>query len=127
MKDSITQFPRKLLNPVGDFLKFQLKKLERTRQEVEKEDPFHDLTRVTDNSAPDADAEEQVGHIRSVALQVQIARKIVQTRRALTRVKIGKYGICEKCGQMIDTDRLMVYPEATLCVNCERKREKKKK
>jgi len=57
---------------------------------------------------------------------MQVNRKIVQTRRALTRIKIGKYGICEKCGNLIDTDRLMVMPEATLCVNCERKKEKKK-
>jgi len=25
---------------------------------------------------------------------------------------------------MIDTDRLMIMPEATLCVDCEKKREK---
>ena len=54
----------------------------------------------------------------------QMERGIIQTRKALSRIKIGKYGICEDCGQMIDTDRLMIYPEATLCAKDARKREK---
>ena len=41
-------------------------------------------------------------------------------------IKNKGYGICEDCGKMIDTDRLMIYPEATLCVSCEAKKEKKR-
>jgi len=51
-------------------------------------------------------------------------RTIIQIRKALSRIKIGKYGVCERCGKFIDTDRLMVLPETTLCVDCEKKREK---
>jgi len=40
-------------------------------------------------------------------------------------IKIGKYGICEDCGQMIDTDRLIIYPETTLCAKDAAKREGK--
>jgi len=124
--DTSVRFPKKLLQPVGDFLSLQLKKLERTKKTVQKEDPFENLDRETIAAAPDAEAEEQVTHLRSVAMQVQLTRKIIQTRRALARVRIGTYGICDNCHNMIDTDRLMVYPEATLCVSCERKLEKKK-
>lgn len=124
--DTSVRFPRRLLQPVGDFLLLQLKKLERTKKTVEKEDPFENLDRETIAAAPDAEAEEQVSHLRSVAMQVQLTRKIIQTRRALAGVRIGTYGICENCHKMIDTDRLMIYPEATLCVSCERKLEKKK-
>jgi len=35
----------------------------------------------------------------------------------------GKYGICDKCGEMIDTDRLAVRPEATVCMTCEKEGE----
>ncbi len=125
-KESSVRFPKQLLTPIGDFLSAQLKKLERTEKVVEKEDPFQDLDRNIQSAAPDAEAEEQVSHLRSIALQVQLSRKIVQTRRALSRIKIGTYGSCENCHNMIDTDRLMVYPEATLCVKCELKVEKKK-
>lgn len=118
------KFPAKLLIPVGNFLKFRLKKLEKRKKEIEKEDPFKDKARVTNNASPDTDAEEQFGHARTSAIREQIDKKIIQTRKALTRIKIGKYGICEDCGKMIDTDRLMIYPEATFCVKCEKEREK---
>lgn len=117
-------FPSSLLVPIGHFLSAQLHKLEGNKKKLEAEDPFANEMRTSDNAAPDTEAEEQFGHARTSALREQIDRKIIQTRKALSRIKIGKYGICENCGNMIDTDRLIVYPEATLCVNCEKKKEK---
>jgi DnaK suppressor protein len=116
-------FPQKLVLPVGLFLEEQLAKLKKRRADIEKEDPFKDERRITDNAAPDTEAEEQFGHARTSAIKEQLDRKIIQTRKALTRIRVGKYGICEKCNQMIDTDRLVVYPEATLCVKCGRKKK----
>lgn len=117
-------FPASLLTPIGHFLSAQLHKLEGNKKKLEAEDPFANETRTTDNAAPDTEAEEQFGHARTSALKEQIDRKIIQTRKALSRIKIGKYGICENCGKMIDTDRLIVFPEATLCVDCEKRKEK---
>ena len=117
-------FPKTLLIPVANFLNGQLKNLYKRKKDIEKEDPFSQDSRVTDNAAPDTEADDQFGHARTSAIKQQIIRNIIQTRKALSRVKIGKYGICENCGRMIDTDRLMIYPEATICVNCERKRVK---
>lgn len=117
-------FPANLLTPIGHFLSAQLNKLEGNKKKLEQEDPFSNESRATDNAAPDTEAEEQFGHARTSALKEQIDRKIIQTRKALSRIRIGKYGICESCGKMIDTDRLIVYPEATICVNCEAKKEK---
>lgn len=118
-------FPRKLLAPVAKILTDELKELKKRRKDVAGEDPFNDPDRVTDN-AIDTDADEQFGHDRSVAIKEQLDRKIIQTRRALSRIKLGTYGICTSCGNMIDTDRLMIYPEATQCVKCSKKKEKKK-
>ena len=120
----IVAFPSKLVAPIGDFLQDKLAHLEKRKKQIEKEDPFEDSSRLMDNASPDADAEEQFGHARSAAIKEELERKIIQTRKALTRIKIGKYGICEDCGEMIDTDRLMIYPEATLCAKCQKKREK---
>lgn len=122
-KEAVTvAFPARLLTPVGDFLHRELKKLERNKKDIDKEDPFKDEARATDNAAMDTEADEQFGHARTSAIKNEIDKRIVQTRKALTRVKLGKYGICENCGKMIDTDRLIIYPEATLCVDCERKK-----
>lgn len=122
-KDIIT-FPSKFLIPVGQFLQSRLRTLERRKKKIEKEDPFQDTTRVVDNASPDTDAAEQFGHARTKAIREHLDRGIIQTKKALSRVRLGKYGICEDCGQMIDTDRLMVKPEATLCAKCKVKREK---
>jgi len=118
------KFPTNLLFPIGKLLNWRLSSLEKKKKSIEDEDPFKDTERLNDNASPDTDAAEQFGHARSTALKNELARKIVQTKKALTNIKIGTYGICEDCGKMIDTDRLVVYPEATLCVSCEAKREK---
>ena len=118
------KFPRNLLVPVSTFLQNKLKDLKKRKKDITSEDPFKDPSRTTDNAATDTEAEEQFGHARTSAIRTEINRKIVQVRKALTRVKIGKYGICEDCGAMIDTDRLLIYPEAVLCAKDARKREK---
>jgi len=121
---SIIRYPVELLKPVSEFLNQRLKELVARRKVIEKEDPFSDTSRLIDNASQDADAAEQFGHARVSALKEQLDRGIIQVRKALTRIKIGKYGICEDCGEMIDTDRLTIYPEATLCAKCQAKREK---
>ncbi len=120
----VVKFPANLVAPVGKFLQGRLKRLEKRKKVIEEEDPFRDTSRVMDNASPDTDAAEQFGHARVSAIKEQLDKKMIQTKKALSRVKIGKYGICEDCGKMIDTDRLIVYPEATFCVKCEAKREK---
>lgn len=121
LKEEI-RFPATVLMPVRTFLQEQLKKLERQKRDLKEEDPFSNEGRADDNAALDTEAEEQFGHARTSAIRSELDKKIIQVRKALTRLKIGKYGVCENCGKMIDTDRLMVYPEATRCVSCEKKR-----
>lgn len=38
--------------------------------------------------------------------------------------KKKKFGLCEECGKSIPKERLLVIPEATLCVTCQREQEK---
>jgi len=116
-------FPASLLEPIKQFLHLEEKKLNKRKKELEEQDPFSDSKRILDNASSDADASEQFGHATIEGLKREVDRKLIQVRKALSRIKVGKYGICEKCGQMIDTDRLMIFPEATVCVNCEKKRE----
>jgi len=119
----VVKFPDSVLKPIADFLKGELKKLDLRKKSLSRVDPFNDPDRVIDNAAPDTDASEQFGHQTVSALESQIDRQLIQIRKALARIKIGKYGICESCGKMIDTDRLMVMPETTLCAECAKKKE----
>lgn len=123
-KQESFSFPKNLLVPVAEFLQNRLKALQINKSKISSEDPFKNKARVLDNASPDADAEEQFGHARVDAIKNELNDKMSQIKKALKRIKKGKYGICEDCGKMIDTDRLGVYPEATLCASCKSKREK---
>ncbi|EKE05864.1 MAG: hypothetical protein ACD_19C00176G0086 [uncultured bacterium] len=122
--NSKLQFPKNLIKPVKDFLVNKLNALRINRKKILTEDPFNDKTRDLNNAATDTEAEEQFGHARVLAIKSELNLKAKQIKRALKIVKKGKYGICEDCGNMIDTDRLAVFPEATKCIKCEKKREK---
>ena len=114
-------FPANLIAPIGKFLLEKEKELLRKMKLLKTEDPFVNPARLNDNASPDTDAREQIDHLKIQAIEKAMKRQIIQIRKALTRVKIGKYGLCEKCGKMIDTDRLIIYPEATICVKCKKK------
>lgn len=119
------RFPRAVLKPIELFLRKEEKKLKERKKGLAGEDPFKDTNRVNDNAASDAEAAEQVGHERISALKSEIDKALINIRKTLSKIKIGKYGICEGCGQMIDTDRLAVNPTAELCIKCEKKKKKR--
>jgi DnaK suppressor protein len=48
-----------------------------------------------------------------------------QGERALDRIDAGTYGVCESCGQPIGKARLMAFPQATLCVACKQRQERR--
>jgi RNA polymerase-binding transcription factor DksA len=118
----ILNFPSRLLSPIKLFLEKELVKLKRTKKQLKKDDPFLDGSRATDNSLEE-DVDEQIGHFDNEVKTNFLSRQIAQIRKALTRIKIGKYGICENCGKMIDTDRLAARPEATTCIKCSREND----
>ncbi len=124
-KKTKVSFPSIVLAPLVRFLKGEQKKLKNTKKELKKADPFLVGDRDSDNSV-DADVAENVEHDRAFAMRRQVSRSIVSIRKTLTRIKFGKYGICSSCGNMIDTDRLAIRPTAEFCIDCEKKREKKK-
>ena len=114
--------PSRFLSPIKNFLESELLKLKRTEKSIKAADPFSDETRGLTNSAED-DLDEQIGHFDSEIKASFVKKQIVQLRKALTRIKIGNYGVCEKCGKMIDTDRLAIRPETTVCIKCEKEQE----
>lgn len=101
----------------------RLWELKTKEKKLKVNDPFMTPGREDENSLED-DVDEQVGHFETEVKMRFVKKEIVEIRKALSRLKIGKYGICEKCGKMIDTDRLTIKPEATICVDCEKEDEK---
>lgn len=44
---------------------------------------------------------------------------------ALKRIEDGTYGTCTNCGKQIAAERLEARPYATLCIDCQRERERR--
>ena len=123
-KNNKVAFPAQILQPLEKYLKKEEKKLKESKKELKKVDPFIVGGRDDDNSV-DSDVAENVQHDRAYAMRLSVSRSLVAVRKALTRIKLGKYGICVNCGKMIDTDRLAITPTAELCMECAKKAEKK--
>lgn len=118
-----TGIPFNVLKPLFGYLKGEEKRLKEVKENLKKEDPYKMKNRDDDNSL-DADVAEQVDHERSSALRRELSKSIINIRKTMARIRIGKYGICEKCGKMIDTDRLAIKPTAEYCISCEKSFEK---
>jgi DnaK suppressor protein len=78
---------------------------EALRQEVEP---------ATDEGYPDIYERE-----KNLALLQRLEQKLGSINRALRLQQKGDYGICERCGQQIDPERLVVLPDTTLCLKCK--------
>lgn len=115
-------FPMSVLGPLVRYLKGEEKRLVKTKKELRQADPFIAGNREEDNSV-DADVAENVEHDRTFAMRRSISKSLIEIKKTLTRIKLGKYGLCAKCGKMIDTDRLAIKPTAEYCMDCEQKIE----
>lgn len=55
--------------------------------------------------------------------QQLLDREAQQVQDALQARASGTYGVCQECGRQIPPERLEARPEATLCVDCQRRLE----
>lgn len=97
-----------------------LSRLKRLR----KEDPFftEDRSIIVE---PGTDAAVLFGHEQVVVLEGKLKKDLKEIEKALTKIKKGTYGYCERCKKPIDPDRLAVKPSAVYCMKCETELEKK--
>ena len=51
-------------------------------------------------------------------LDESLNREFVEVQRALAKLDVGDYGICENCGTSIAPKRLEAIPHASLCIGC---------
>ena len=121
-KKQVVKFPRNVLLPLRNYLISKREKLEKRKTKLAKEDPFADSDRINNNAASDAEAAEQSGHVRVTALKKEVDKGLINVRKTLTKIKVGKFGLCDSCGKMIDTDRLSIDPTAEFCVKCSAKK-----
>ena len=55
--------------------------------------------------------------------QQLLERETAQVQAAMRARERGTYGTCQRCGRSIPAERLRARPEATLCVDCQRRQD----
>ena len=117
-----------------DLIKKLKEKLEKEKIEIEKElerfaEKDEKLAGDWDTKFPKWDgdsgsssleraADEVEEYSTLLSLEHKLEKRLQDIDLALEKIKKGKYGICEKCGQQISIKRLKFYPEARTCLKC---------
>ena len=104
----------------------KLELLEKEREHTQKELKHlrSELSAEIEHDDVDDAASDLIERDKIQALIVALERKLQDIEHAIEQVQSGTYGICERCGKPIDPERLEIFPETTLCVNCKRETER---
>jgi RNA polymerase-binding transcription factor len=96
-----------------------LQRLMESRKEYEGELAAGDFIDEVD------DAQREISAYSQFSLIERKNRELQKIEYLLSRIKTEEdFGICEECGTHIPRERLLVVPETTLCVSCQRELEK---
>jgi RNA polymerase-binding transcription factor DksA len=63
---------------------------------------------------------------RDLALSASATQAVEDIDRALRRMDVGTFGICERCGKKITVARLEALPFAALCIECKSREERRR-
>ena len=111
-------YPKHVLTGIERHLTEQKVRVKKQLTELAAQDPFSDTDRLSETAASDSEAKEEFNHDRYQAMIGELKQEQAEIDGALTRIKKGTYGVCTRCGKLIDTDRLAAIPTATMCMAC---------
>jgi DnaK suppressor protein len=108
--------------------------LARLRQELIRHRDFLRAEIASQGADPDSDEVNFVddmgfadrGHSSEERSQViavvrALRSNLRDVERALSKMETGTFGICERCGEPISTERLEALPWAELCIDCKQR------
>lgn len=106
--------------------KSQLAVLQKEREQTlaELENLRKELSAEVEKEDVDDAASDLIERDKTQALIFTLQRKLEDIDHAIKHAEGQGYGICESCGREIDPERLEIFPETTLCVDCKRKQER---
>lgn len=95
---------------------FLKKEKVRLEKELKRTDKFPNY-----GDRDDENAEEVEDFYTAQGQEKQFQAMLNDVNKALKKIKQGKYGYCENCGDKntISKDRLEAFPAATTCIKCE--------
>ena len=89
----------------------------RTKAEEEAE-LVEELADYDDHHPADA-ASETYERTKDHAIDENFREMVEQIDSALRKIEDGSYGLCDRCGDPINRERLSAIPSATLCIECQ--------
>ena len=113
--------PRQTLVKIKKTLLRQQKEVKERIKDLEKDDPVMN-SGAEEASEPGTESWRADVHGRMVALKDDLLGLSKNITKALSSLKRGTYGKCEKCGKAIESARLEAMPTATLCVVCSQQK-----
>ncbi|MDD3032875.1 MAG: TraR/DksA C4-type zinc finger protein [Candidatus Pacebacteria bacterium] len=113
-----------------DFIDNQKNKLEKEKEELEKnlsdfaskeskdnwETKYPDI--APDERDPEDSADEVEEYVDLLPQEYTLEIKLKNVNDALEKIKEGTYGICENCKRPISQERLEANPSAKKCIEC---------
>lgn len=97
------------------------------RREIEEQggDPDSDDAEIDVERGFADSAHATAERARTISVMKALRSNLRWVNRALTKMELGTYGSCERCGNPIGEERLEALPWAILCIDCKRKGEQR--
>ncbi len=101
-------------------LEFELSQVEHELGHLMEQDPARSDLRDIDNEMEDDSLESEEG-FRIQSLNTELTKRKLVIQKVLAKIEQNTYGLCDKCGNQIDPNRLKAIPISLYCVNCQTK------
>jgi DnaK suppressor protein len=107
------------------FKKMLLDEKARLGKDIEVTAPIVTKEHVGYSTHQADDASDVFEQEKNAAVHEQLKWLLSEVEHALAKFESGMYGLCERCGNPINTARLEALPTARLCMTDQEKMEKK--
>jgi len=102
------------------------RELEDTLERLKKNNQEYDgVLHVGDFTDEVDDAQREISSHQVYSLLERKDKELRNIERLIERISGEEdFGFCEECGERIPKERLLIIPEATLCISCQRELER---
>ncbi|MFW5787065.1 MAG: TraR/DksA C4-type zinc finger protein [Halanaerobiales bacterium] len=114
-------FYQKKLREIKNSLENRLKKF-KDEERISQKNSTGELSSYDNH--PGDQGSETYEREKDLGLKNNTANQLKQVNIALNKLRKGKYGYCNVCGQKIDKQRLRVIPYSDICRICSKKNSK---
>ena len=108
-------------------LENEKKRLKEQLRQLKANHPVEDRREGSPFGKREEEATEAAELENRLALEKRILDQAAEVDYALSKFENKNYGLCEKCGQSINPERLEALPYARLCLICKAKQAKNAK